>query len=100
LIRGLSGASFAAGPDFAETAAIEMIATAIKAARGPILFRILILRCSCPRLTSRHDSEPEAHIFTKPLDIVGSPGVVEEIEVEALREVGLVSREVPRMLLA
>jgi len=64
LIRGLSGASFAAGPDFAETAAIEMIATAIKAARGPILFEFSF--CDAPaqtHFTPRFG--PEAHIFTK-----------------------------------
>ena len=40
-----------------------------------------------PGFISRHNSEPGPHIFAKPLDIVGSPGIVEKVEVEALREV-------------
>jgi hypothetical protein len=49
---------------------------------------------------SPRNSKSEAHIFTEPLDIVGPPSIVEEAEVEAFREVGLISRKIHRQPLA
>ncbi len=34
-------------------------------------------------------AEAEAHVFAEPLDIICSPGIVVQTEVETLREVGL-----------
>ncbi len=56
-------------------------------------------KAGLPRCLRPH-FKPEAHIFAKPHHVVRSPGIVKEAEVEAFREVGLLSREVPWMLSA
>jgi hypothetical protein len=56
--------------------------------------------CMGGEALSLRDSKPEAHIFTEPPNVVGPPSIVEEAEVKAFREVGLVSRKIHRQPLA
>jgi hypothetical protein len=51
-----------------------------------------------PTFLSCEQFEPEAHVIAEPHNIIRSPGIVKEVEVEALGKVRLVSRKVPRVL--
>ena len=46
----------------------------------------------------RFEAEAEEHVFAVPHDVVGAPGVVEEIEVDAFVELRLFTGEVKRRL--
>src|ERR1039457_1096645 len=48
------------------------------------------------RIGLHGDAEPEPHVLPKPLHVVRAPAVVEQAEVEAFRQVGLIPREVDR----
>ena len=50
------------------------------------------------RKLGEHQLETEAHVFGVPHDVVGAPGVVEEIEVDAFIELGLFAGEIERGL--
>jgi hypothetical protein len=51
-------------------------------------------RCRAPQMGSAQQSEAKAHVLTKPLNVVGSPAVVEQAKMEALRQVRLFSRKI------
>src|ERR1039457_124672 len=48
------------------------------------------------RIGLHGDAEPEPHVLPKPLHVVRAPAVVEQAEVEAFRQVGLIPGEVGR----
>ena len=63
--------------------------------RGFLFFGVSVRRC---KKLVEHQLETKARVFGVPHDVVGTPGVVEEVEVDAFLELRLLAREVERGL--